>query len=210
MSVMTDEFKHVANQLIDAGRILHTLGMTPATSGNFSCRMADGSIAITVSGTHKGQLTIDDIMCIRDDGNSIDNRSPSAETKLHLQLYNRYPEINAVLHPHSKAATITAKIAGKNIVLEGYELLKAFEGINTHELRFNIPIFENDQNISRLATCIDNYMDDNDRIHAYVIRGHGFYCWASTVKAAINHCEALDFLLQCELISPHNDITESS
>ena len=199
---MTNEFQLVANQLIDAGRMFHALGMAPATSGNFSCRMADGIIAITVSGAHKGQLTLEDIMCIMDNGLFADNRRPSSETQLHLQLYNRYPEINAVVHLHSRAATLTIKNAEKNIVLEDYELLKAFEGINTHEYRFSIPIFENDQDISRLATCIDNYMDDNDGIRAYIIRGHGFYCWASTINAAIRHGEALEFLLQCELTRP--------
>jgi len=44
-------------EIIEAGKELCHLGMVPATSGNLSARLADGNIAITVSGRHKGKLT---------------------------------------------------------------------------------------------------------------------------------------------------------
>ena len=43
--------------LIEVGRAFHAQGWAPATSGNFSARLADGRIAITTSGRHKGRLT---------------------------------------------------------------------------------------------------------------------------------------------------------
>ena len=52
-----NEFEQRAAELIEAGRTLYQMGMVPATSGNFSARLADGRIAITVSGRHKGRLT---------------------------------------------------------------------------------------------------------------------------------------------------------
>ncbi|MEX2353603.1 MAG: methylthioribulose 1-phosphate dehydratase, partial [Gammaproteobacteria bacterium] len=149
----------------------------------------------------KGRLTEGDIMLINSDGVALDDRKSSAETGLHLQLYRRYPKANAILHPHSQSATLTAKYAGDGIVLEGYELLKAFTGINTHKNRLVVPIFENDQDIPRLARKVDDYMENNRDISAYIIRGHGFYTWAESVKAALRHCEALEFLLQCEFKS---------
>ena len=53
-----DNFYCSAQQLIEAGRFINSQGWVPATSGNFSARLADGSIAITVSGRHKGHLQI--------------------------------------------------------------------------------------------------------------------------------------------------------
>jgi methylthioribulose-1-phosphate dehydratase len=105
---MVVDFQTAATQLIEAGRELHALGMVPATSGNFSARLDDGRIAITVSGRHKGRLTEADIMLLDAGGRALDQRRPSAETGLHLQLYRRFPMTRGILHPHSQAATLTA------------------------------------------------------------------------------------------------------
>lgn len=196
---MQSDFHLIAAELITAGQTLHALGMVPATSGNLSARLADGSIAITVSGTHKGRLQDKDIMSVSSSGNSIDGRKPSAETGLHLQIYQQFPQVMAVLHPHSRAATLTHKLPRDEIILEGYELLKAFDGISTHQTRFIVPVFENDQDIPGLAGRISDYMNNHDDIGAYIIRGHGFYTWGRSVQDALRHCEALEFLLQCEL-----------
>lgn len=198
---MVVDFQTAAAQLIEAGRELHALGMVPATSGNFSAKLDDGRIAITVSGRHKGRLTEADIMLLDADGKPLDQRRPSAETGLHLQLYRRYPMTRGILHPHSQAATLTAHRSEPVVVLQGYELLKAFEGITTHQTRLEIPMFDNDQDIDRLAARVDDYMNHHEGIRAYLIRGHGLYCWGSSVDAALRQCEALEFLLQSEFKS---------
>ena len=199
MTLKSDEFYSKADELIAAGRFIDSKGWVPATSGNFSARLSDGNIAITVSGRHKGHLQPDDIMLIDDQGNSLDGQKPSAETLLHTSLYRRYPSIGAVLHPHSINATLIGRLFKDKILLEGYELLKALSGIETHETRVTLPIFANDQNISRLAAIVDDYLDRQGDIHAYVIAGHGFYTWGSSVKAALRHLEALEFLFDCEI-----------
>ena len=89
----SDAFFTAAQQLIDAGRFIDGKGWVPATSGNFSVRLPDGTIAITVSGKHKGQLQLDDIMLIDADAHSLDGKKPSAETVLHTSLYKRFPDI---------------------------------------------------------------------------------------------------------------------
>ena len=78
----TEDFFILANQLIEAGRFIDSKGWVPATSGNFSARLPDGTIAITVSGKHKGRLQLDDIMLIDADANSLDGKKPSAETAI--------------------------------------------------------------------------------------------------------------------------------
>jgi methylthioribulose-1-phosphate dehydratase len=171
----------------------------PATSGNFSARLSDGTIAVTVSGKHKGHLQLDDIMLVDAEGQSLDGKKPSAETLLHTSIYRRFPEARAVLHPHSVNATLASRIFGQEIVLEDYELLKAFSGIDTHETRIVIPVFANDQNIARLAGEVERYLDRHGAIHAYVIAGHGFYTWGGSVAEALRHLEALEFLFECEL-----------
>lgn len=199
MSMSNEEFNRVAEQLISAGRFIDSKGWVPATSGNFSAKLSDGRIAITVSGKHKGRLTQDDIMLVDGEGRSLDGKKPSAETLLHTSLYKRYPEVWAVLHPHSLNATLAARFFKNEMVLEDYELLKALQDVNTHETRIVIPIFANDQNIPRLASTVENYLDRHGAIHAYIIAGHGFYTWGRSVADTLRHLEALEFLFECEI-----------
>ena len=194
-----DAFLDAARQLIDAGRFIDSKGWVPATSGNFSARLPDGTIAITVSGKHKGRLQLEDIMLIDADGNSLDGKKPSAETVLHTSLYKRFPDIQSILHPHSLNATLVSRIFKSEIVLEDYELLKALSGITTHESRVVVPIVANDQNIPRLAEQVDQYLDKHAACQAYIIAGHGLYTWGSSVQETLRHLEALDFLFDCEL-----------
>lgn len=198
---MTDNtsFLNAVQQLISAGRFIDSKGWVPATSGNFSVRLPDGTIAITVSGKHKGQLQADDIMLIDADANALDGKKPSAETGLHTSLYRRFPNIHAVLHPHPLNTVLVSKLLGDEIVLENYELLKAFRGIDTHESRIIVPIFANDQDIPRLAAKVDAYLDTTPDCYAYIIAGHGLYTWAATVDETLRYLEALDFLFACEL-----------
>ena len=190
-----------AGELVAAGRELHAQGWVPATSGNFSARVDGARIAITVSGRHKGRLTTEDIMLVDYEGQSLDGKKPSAETALHTQIYQQFPQANVVLHPHSPAATaISRKVSGR-LLLENYELLKALSGIQTHQARVGIPIFQNDQTIPRLAEEVAAYIREYPDLKAYLIAGHGFYTWGETAEDALRHVEALEFLFDQELRS---------
>jgi methylthioribulose-1-phosphate dehydratase len=184
--------------LVGAGRFLHARGWVPATAGNFSVRLDAKSLAVTVSGRHKGELTTADFMRVGLDGRPLGKGKSSAETLLHCQLYRQWPAVGAVLHTHSPTATVLSR-ASDNIRLEGYELLKIFEGIQTHETAVEVPVFENDQDISRLARVVESQMKTGRAAHAYLIRGHGLYAWGRSVDEARHRVEALEFLFECEL-----------
>jgi methylthioribulose-1-phosphate dehydratase len=202
-TVQTDEFLVRAGELIEAGHFIHSRGWVPATSGNFSARLRDGRIAITVSGRHKGYLTPDDIMLVDADGRALDGKQPSAETLLHTGLYRRYPDVNAVLHQHSPGSVLASRLFQGEVVLEDHELLKVLRGIDTHESRVVVPIFPNDQDIARLALRVDEYLKSRaqakDICHGYIIAGHGFYTWGESVAEALRHVEALEFLFDLEI-----------
>ncbi|HEX5636565.1 MAG TPA: methylthioribulose 1-phosphate dehydratase [Gammaproteobacteria bacterium] len=196
---MSDDFTQRATELVEAGRFLYQRGMVPATSGNFSAKLDDGTLAVTVSGRHKGKLTVADIMRVNDKGESLDGRRPSAETLLHVQIYSR-TNARSVLHPHSVNATLLSKLTTGHLVLQDYELLKAFPGVDTHECRVTVPIFDNDQNIGRLADQVDTYMTvQPEPVFGYLINGHGFYTWGENIESTLRHVEAFEFLFECEM-----------
>jgi len=103
-----------------------------------------------------------------------------------------------VLHTHSPASTVLSR-GCDNVRLAGYELLKIFEGIKTHEAAVEVPVFENDQDIARLSGGVEASMNAGNARHAYLIRGHGLYTWGRTAAEARHRVEALEFLFECEL-----------
>lgn len=189
-----------ARALADAGRELHARGWVPATSGNFSMRLNASSVLVTASGRHKGKLSEQDFLAVDFDGKPLDGGKPSAETLLHTRLYKRFATLEAVLHCHSRAATVLSLLhSDAEICLQGYELQKAFAGVESHTGKLLIPIFDNTQAIDELADEVDRYLDSHPDCPAYVIRGHGVYCWGDSLSACERELEALDFLFQCEL-----------
>ena len=184
--------------IVDAGRRMDFLGCVPATAGNISVRLEDGRIALTRSGGHKGFLTADNVMAVDPDGRAVSAGKPSAETGLHCQIYRLFPHVGAVLHGHSVAGTVLSMAAGDAIRFTGYEIVKAFAGQTTHDVTVSLPVFDNDQDIDRLAARIEPAIA-NDAPLGYYIRGHGAYVWAADMARALTHMEALEFLLACEL-----------
>lgn len=194
----TDDAK---SQLIEFGRYAHQRGWVPATSGNFSQRIAASEALITASGVHKGYLTRDDFLRVTLDGRPIDTRPPSAETHLHLQIYRHYCAVNCVLHVHTMAATMLWDMTAPAIRFSQLELLKAFDGIDTHEASVWLPVVANSQDMQVLANAMEPHLRE-PILPAYLIRGHGVYVWGKDYPTAFRHMEALDFLLTCAMAKP--------
>ena len=197
---MTISYEQAVSDIIKAGNRLDTMQLAPATSGNYSMR-AENEIAITVSGAHKGQLKPDDIMRVDMEGQAIDNKKPSAETLLHVILYKLCPDVNAVLHTHSIACSVLTRVLADEqaLVLEGYEMLKAYNGVKTHNTSISLPIFDNTQDMVVLSARVEDTLKTAPETPAYLIRGHGIYGWGQDMAEAERVIEATEMLLSCEM-----------
>jgi methylthioribulose-1-phosphate dehydratase len=194
-----DSIAATKDAIIAIGRRLDQRGLAPATAGNYSARLDDDSIAITVSGSHKGRLTAADIMRVSPAGTSLDGGKPSAETLLHCLVYAIDPRAGGVLHTHSIAGTVLSRaLAGENaILLAGYELLKIFPGNATHDVEIALPLVDNSQDMAALAEQLRPILEASPAVPAFYIRGHGLYAWGPTIAAAEHLAEACEFLLSC-------------
>ena len=191
----------VVQGLIDAGRRFDARGWVLGTSGNFSAVVGRSplALAITRSGTHKGELSRDDILQLDDKGTVIAGTGvPSAETKLHLEIISKRAA-GAVLHTHSIAATRLSDSHPRGFEIRGYEMLKGLSGVMTHEHREWIPVLENDQDMLRLAAEVRRLLDEHPACHGFLLRRHGLYTWGTTLPEAVRHIEILEFLLEAEL-----------
>lgn len=197
-----DAFAAATAAIITAGQRMDRFGWVPATAGNISVRLPDGVVAITRSGGHKGFLDAQGVIRVDLEGRPLRaGDRPSAETGLHCGIYRRFPEAGAVLHGHSVPVTHLSRSSGGDaILLQGYELLKAFPGLPTHAAAIALPVLDNDQDIARLQRAVDARWDMSGTVPpGYLIRGHGIYVWGADMPTALLRLEALEFMLACEL-----------
>ena len=217
------------DRIIEMAREFHRLGWMWGTSGNLSVKLAAEplAIAITGSGASKGNLTRRDIVIVpekardpRDDpssGTPQDDSDrthqddqhkarPSAETAIHMAVYQQVPEAGAVLHVHTVASTVLSMSAmnalpkGRTsdwIDVSGLEMLKGL-GVAWKEgqLAASIPVLANQESMERLASDVSNVLAKERSIPAILVAGHGMTVWGANLSDAQDKLEALEFICQ--------------
>jgi methylthioribulose-1-phosphate dehydratase len=190
-----------ARRLADIGRRFYARGWVTGTSGNLSAVVSRSPLrlAITASSVPKGALTARQILEVDADARPVRKGAlrPSAETLLHGAIV-RARGAGAVLHTHSVWSTIlTDRLAGADEVeIAGFEMLKGFAGVRTHEHVERVPILENDQEMTRLAGVVTATLAARPAAHALLLRRHGLYTWGATLDEAERHVEIAEFLFE--------------
>ncbi|MDO8303697.1 MAG: class II aldolase/adducin family protein [Sedimentisphaerales bacterium] len=84
-------------------------GLLQCSSGNMSWRIDDELVAVTASGSWLERLTKDDVVICRiNDGEILNGKTPSIESRFHLGILRERKEMNVVLHYQSPYATAIA------------------------------------------------------------------------------------------------------
>jgi methylthioribulose-1-phosphate dehydratase len=202
MIEQTLEFKAQVRALSDAGRLFAARGWVPSTVGHFSARLNDQQIVITNPGRDKGRLDDGSFMVVDLDGHVLSHhREPAAERFLHIVMYRRNPEIGAVLHSHSVAATVLSRARQQGLVLEHYAALRNLPGTRAGQTGVAVPVFADTSDVPQLAAQVDDCMHRYPELSGYLIAGHGLYSWGRSVEAAVQHIETFEFMFECEVLS---------
>ncbi len=183
-------------------RSYNAKGWSEATSTNYSFKTTDGQIWVSRSGVDKSQFTANDFITVDTQGNSCGEYQgvrPSAETLIHCILYQLYPNLRYIVHAHGLYAVVLSSVYEQEISFEGFEIQKGFWGQTTHEARVSIPIFDNDQDMSRFAEVLKANQEKLNN-GALIMRKHGSYAWGTTLLEAKRHLETLEYLCQAEYL----------
>jgi L-fuculose-phosphate aldolase len=91
---------------------LYGIGYVLDMEGNVSARTPDpDKFVITPSQVPRYLITPNDILVVNAQGDVLEgDRNPSVETHLHLLIYSKRPEVNAIMHFHSPHATALAAL----------------------------------------------------------------------------------------------------
>lgn len=97
---------HHGEDIIRFGKLLHQAGLVAATDGNLSVRLEDGNILCTPTLMSKGLMEASDLVIVDPQGRKISGRrNVSSEVNMHLVIYRKRPDVNAVVHAHPPTAT---------------------------------------------------------------------------------------------------------
>jgi len=115
MSSWPDEKREV----LEASRKMVDKGLVVGTSGNVSLRLPPVNgreiLAITPNRRYYDLMTVDDIQVVDFEVEPVEGElAPSAETMLHIGIYQVRKNVNAVIHTHSVFASAVA-VAGMEI-----------------------------------------------------------------------------------------------
>lgn len=194
--------KDTLSTLIYACNFVAAKGFCPATGGNFSMRMDANQMWMSASGKDKNQLKEEDFVTCDLEAKLISgNGKPSAEAFLHGLIYQLSDETSCVLHTHSVPVTVLSMLKKdvQKLLFQGYEMQKTIDGFHSHEETLKLFIFDNDQDIPRLASGVKEMWNELKQAHGFIVRGHGLYSWGNSVAQARRHMEGLEFLVECEL-----------
>ena len=104
----------IKKQICDIGKRIYDRNMVAANDGNISVKLNDNEFLCTPTGVSKGFMTPEYICKVDAKGNVIQangNFRPSSEIKMHMRVYEKRPDVGAVVHAHPNFATAFA-IAG--------------------------------------------------------------------------------------------------
>ena len=102
--------EQLKEEVCRANRELPESNLVVGTSGNVSGRDEEpGLIVIKPSGVKLRDLTPDDMSVVNLDGEQVaGDRKPSVDTASHCYVYRHRPDVNGIVHTHSRYATAFA------------------------------------------------------------------------------------------------------
>lgn len=123
---MDDQLKQ---EVLEANLVLKTWGLVIFTWGNVSAiDRRTGQVVIKPSGVPYDTMTVQDLVVVDTDGNTIEGRyKPSSDLATHLEIYRQFSECGAVVHTHSRMATAWAQ-AGMDLPAYGTTHADYFHG----------------------------------------------------------------------------------
>ena len=104
-----DREARLRQMLVDYGNRLVACGLVQGTWGNISVRLDDRYMLATPSGLDYSRLTPEDMVKVDIETLKYEgDLKPTSEKGLHAAVYQRRPEIGAVIHTHAKYCCVFA------------------------------------------------------------------------------------------------------
>mgnify|MGYP001607310980 CR=1 FL=1 len=194
-------YEELRKKVREGNQRLVQLGLVNLTFGNLSAIDCE-VIGIKPSGVDYSLLKDEDIVVLNKNGELINgNKKPSLDTFTHLELYNSFNGIGAVIHTHSKYATCFAQ-AKKPITCLGTTHADHFNGDIpiTRDLTDEEITHDYEKNTGKVIVETFNKQEINPlEIPACLVANHGPFVWGRTIEEAIENAVILELISKMNL-----------
>ena len=163
--------KNIA-EIIDISNEVYEKGLVSGKAGNISARFGD-VVAITPTLKSLYNLSQEDIVLVDMDANVLTKGKPSSEVNMHLEIYKRRPDVQAIVHTHSPYATGFAFSNKK---------LKRLEGFGAIKSQYLLDIEYEKPGSDELAKSAGEGLGDEDVL---ILKNHGVICVSDSLKEAM-------------------------
>ena len=184
---MKSEYE-IKKEICEIGRRIYNRNMVAANDGNISVKLSDNEFLCTPTGVSKGFMTPEYICKVDAKGNVLQANGkfkPSSEIKMHMRVYEKRPDVNAVVHAHPTYATSFA-IAG--IPLTQPIMPEAVIALGC------VPIAEyGTPSTEEIPDAVSKYLQHYD---AVLLANHGALSFSDSLLSAYHKMESLEFYAQ--------------
>ena len=164
------------------------------TWGNVSARdPKSGFVVIKPSGVAYDQMEAKHMVVLDQAGKVVEgNLKPSSDAPTHLQLYQGFSELGAVVHTHSEWATSWAQ-AGRSIPAYGTTHADYFHGEVpcTRSLTQEEVEGEYEKNTGKVIQEAFASLDVLS-LPGVLVKGHGPFTWGKDCREAVHHAVVLE------------------
>lgn len=199
------KYGHIKKAAYEANMQLPKLGLVLFTFGNVSAADHElGVFAIKPSGVPYEDLTVDSMVIVDFDGNTVEgNLRPSSDTKTHAVLYKHWPKIGGIVHTHSVYGTAWAQ-AQRDIPIFGTTHAdhltvdipcaapmadKSIQGNYEYETGFQI------------MNCFEERNLSYEEVEMILVGNHAPFTWGKTPEKAVYNSAVLETVAKMALLT---------
>ena len=178
----------IKQEMCAIGKRVYDRGMVASKDGNFSVKLTDNEFRCTPTGVSKGFMTPEYICKVDANGNVLEANEgfrPSSEIRMHLRIYQKRPDVNAVVHAHPLYAT-TFAIAGQPLMDPIMPEAVLFLG-GVPLAKYGTP------GTMEVPDSVEPFLDQYD---AVLLENHGALSYADTLLSAYHKMESVEFYAQ--------------
>lgn len=161
----------VRQKICEVGKKIYDKNFVASSDGNISARIDGNRFLITPTNVSKGNLKEENLSLIDMNGHLLSGEKQSSEYKMHLEIYKKRNNVNAIIHAHPVYSTAFA-VAGMG--LEEYVLPEVVATIGLIPLvKYKTPSSQAlAELVSRTAVNFDAMLLEN---HGLVVCGYDLW-----------------------------------
>ena len=199
---MLEELK---KKVYEANMELPKRGLVTFTWGNVSgIDRESGLVVIKPSGVEYEELTPDMLVVLDLDGNQVEgDLNPSSDTKTHLELYKKYPNIGGIVHTHSPYAVGWAQ-ACEDIPCFGTTHADYFYGSIPCARHLTKEELDEDYEKNTGKIIIETFKErgiDTKAVPGVICASHGPFTWGKDAAQAVYHAVVLEEVAKMALFT---------